>query len=130
MRYCPSSGLARYWPFSTMTLPRSMVVHRPGEDLVAFPRRVVGFVQISRAHLAAPARIEDGDIGIAAGGDRAFPRIKAHDLRGIGRDQIHVLRQRVAAAHDHLGVHDAKPRLDAGIAAGRVVDALAECLVS
>src|SRR3954469_25633754 len=39
---------------------------RPSEDVVAFPGRIVGLVQIGRAHLTAPARIENGDIGVAA----------------------------------------------------------------
>ena len=74
-------------------------------------------------------RIKNDNIGIAAGRERALARVKAHDLGGIGGDQIDISRQRVAAPHDHLGIHDAKPRLDAGIAAGGVVDAVAERLV-
>src|SRR5262249_39405153 len=56
---------------------------RPGKDVVALPRRVVGLVQFCGAYLAAPCGIEDRDVGVALRGDRSFPWIEAHNLGGI-----------------------------------------------
>src|SRR6516225_10463307 len=38
---------------------------RPGKDVVALPRGVVGLVQVCGAYLAAPCGIEDRDVGVA-----------------------------------------------------------------
>src|SRR5581483_11007515 len=103
---------------------------RPGEDVVALPGRVVGLVQILLAHLAAPGRVEDGDVGIAARRDRALARIEAHDPGGVGGDEVDVAGERIAAPHHHLRVHHGETRLDAGVAAGGVVDAPAHGLLA
>src|SRR5215831_20601338 len=97
--------------------------HGPGEDVVALPRRVVGLVQVLRAHLAATGGVENRDIGIAARRDGTLARVEPHDLRRVAGYQIDEAGERVAAPDHHLGIHDAEPWLDARIAAGGVVDA-------
>ena len=77
LRYWPSFRSPWNLPSATITLPRSTVDRRPGADLLAFPRRVVGLVQVLRAHRAALARVEHDDVGIAADRDRALARIQA-----------------------------------------------------
>jgi len=41
---------------------------------------------------------------------------------GIGRGEPDKIGEAVAALFDHMRVHQGQPRLDPGIAAGRVVD--------
>src|SRR5579871_3923720 len=85
--------------------------HWPREDVVALPRRIIGLMQVGCGDLAAPGRIEDRDVGIAADGDRSLPRVKPHDPGGVARYEVDISRQSIAAAHDHLGVHDGQARL-------------------
>src|SRR5262245_21052351 len=56
---------------------------RPGKDVVALPRGVVGLVQICGEYLAAPCRIEDRDVGVALRVDRSFSWLEAHNLGRI-----------------------------------------------
>src|SRR3954468_14963219 len=97
----------------------------PRADFLAFPRRVIGFVQLLRAHGAALARIQHDDVGIAADGDRAFARIQPEDARRVRRHHVDELLERIAALLHRLGVDHRHARLDAGVAAGGVIDAVA-----
>src|SRR5260370_39970172 len=96
------------------------------DAIKALPGRIVGLVEACCGDLAARGRIEDRDVGVAAHRDRALARIKPHDPRGVAGDEVDISRRRIAAAHDHLGVHDGKPWLHSRIAAGGVVDATAD----
>ena len=86
-------------------------------------------MQIGRPHFAASRRIQNGYIGVAADRDRALPRIQPHDLGCVCRNQIDIAWKRVVTACNHLGVHHTEAGLDAGVAAGRVVDPVANGLV-
>jgi hypothetical protein len=95
---------------------------RPGREVAAFPRGIIGLVQFGGAHDLALARVEQHDVGIGADRQCAFARVETHDLGGVGRDQTDKVREPIAALFDGLGVDQREPRLDTGIAAGRVVD--------
>ena len=62
------------------------------------------------------------DVGVGADRERALPRIKPHDLGGVGRDQADKIDEAAAALFDRFGIDQRHARLDPGIAAGGVVD--------
>jgi hypothetical protein len=96
---------------------------RPGRHFVAFPRRVIGLVQILLADDPPGARIEQDDVGVRADRQCALLRIEAHDARRVRRDEADEIGKAVAAFRHHVRVHQRDARLDPGIAAGGVVDA-------
>ena len=82
-------------------------------------------MQVLRAHGAALARVEHDDVGVAADRDRAFAWVEAQDARRVRRDDVDELLERIAALLHRLRVDHRHARLDAGVAAGGVVDAVA-----
>ena len=75
------------------------------------------------------ARIEQHDVRVGADRDRTLARVETHDLCRVCRDEADELREIVAALFDRFGIDQRHARLDAGIAAGRIVDAAALQLV-
>src|SRR6516225_6107087 len=59
----------------------------PGGEVAALPRGVVGLVQFGGADDLTLSRVEQHDVGVRAHRQRAFARVEAHDLGGVGRDQ-------------------------------------------
>src|SRR5215831_11901377 len=96
---------------------------------MALPGRIVALVQVGCGDLAAPGRIEDRDVGVAAHSDRTLPRIEPHDPGRVTGYEVNVSRQGISTAHNHLSVHHAEARLDSRVAAGCVVDPAADGLV-
>ena len=94
-----------------------------GQAATSWPSHGVCLVQILLAQHSSSARVEQHDVGIRADCQRPFPRIKAHDARCVRGDEPDKIGKTVAAFLDHMGVHQREPRLDAGIAAGGIVDA-------
>ena len=64
--------------------------------------------------------VDDGDVGVAAGGDSALARIHAEYLGGVGRCDVHKPLQGHAALDHAFGVGDAHARLYAVVSAGYI----------
>ena len=80
-RKTPSPGAPSSCPFSTTTLPLSNVV--TGLYVVPLPDAVVLQVEIVESQLSLDRGIDDRDIGVAAGCDRALLRVHAEDTRCV-----------------------------------------------
>src|SRR5262249_31469211 len=94
----------------------------PAGDLPAFPRAVVGHMEVVLGQRLADGGIHDGEVRVAAGSDDALARVEAEDLGGVGgRDVGEALEAHPALAHA-LREGDAEPRLRAHVAARDVLD--------
>src|SRR5215470_350722 len=94
----------------------------PAGDLPAFPRAVVGHVEVVLGQRLANGRIHDGEVRVAAGGDDALARVEAEDLGGVGGGDVgEALQAHPALAHA-FREGDAEPRLRAHVAARDVLD--------
>ena len=92
---------------------------------MALPRRVIRLVQILFADHPPGSRIEQHDVSVRTDHQSALARVEPHDFGGVRRRQPDKIGEAVAAFGDHVRVHQGHPRLDPGIAAGRVVDPIA-----
>src|SRR5215467_10992857 len=94
----------------------------PAGDLPAFPRAVVGHVEVVLGQRLANGGVHDGEVRVAAGGDDALARVEAEDLGGVGGGDVgEALQAHPALAHA-FREGDAEPRLRAHVAARDVLD--------
>src|SRR4029453_4156114 len=94
----------------------------PARHLPPFPRTIVRHVEVLLGERLPDRRVHQGEVGVAARGDHAFPRVEAEDLRGIGGGDLgKALEGHPALAHA-LREGDAEPRLRAHVAARDVLD--------
>src|SRR5499433_3500824 len=94
----------------------------PAGDLPAFPRAVVGHVEVVLGQRLANGGVHDGEVRVAAGGDDALARVGAEDRGGVGGGDVgEALEAHPALAHA-LREGDAEPRLRAHVAARDVLD--------
>src|ERR1051326_7323256 len=95
---------------------------RPGRHLPAFPRTVVGHVEVGHAQASALARVHEHDVGVTAYGQNALARIQAKDPGGIARRDVDKLAERHAPLADTFGVDDTHARFGPEIATRDIFD--------
>src|SRR5205823_4979356 len=95
---------------------------RPALDLPTFPGTVVPNVEVGHAQRLPDRWVDDGDVGVAADGDRALTRIEAQQLGGVGGGDGRVILEGHSAVDHRFGVVDAHPDFDADVPTAHVHD--------